>query len=183
MTMGTSRKSWKRRIPRMSLPWTDSRSLPSAYSLRTMAVELSARSPPKKIPSRAVVPSATAAATPTRIVSPVWSGPPRTNARPIRLRRWGENSSPIENRRKTTPTSANVPIRSRSEMSARPEGPMSMPVTRNPATGGMRAAWLRVRTPTAAARRMRRSGRKPRCGTLRGPAPAAKRQQMPHGAR
>ena len=160
--IGTTQRSWKSRIPTMSLPCGASTSPRSASPLRTIAVLESAIRKPTKMPFGAEVPARTARTATTAVVSPTWRLPPTERMRPRRRSSSRENSRPMVKSRSATPTSASRSTWCGSRTAPRPPGPSSAPATMKPAMVGSRRRLRTSTTASAAAKITTRSRRRPR---------------------
>jgi hypothetical protein len=159
ISIGTIAMSWKRRMPRISLPcgaWISPRSVSRR---RRSAVEESVTSIPAKIARgiEAPIGSATRITATTAIVKTTWSGPATRNARPISFSRASENSRPIMKRRTATPISASVSTCSGSPISPSAPGPIKTPVSMKPTAEGSLRRRLETSTSSAAVSVMTRS--------------------------
>ena len=134
--IGTTQRSWKIRTPVARRPCGASISPLSVSTLSTIAVlESAIRNPrnnaTRQLPRKAE-PTASAAAT----VKVICENPAAKICCPISLSRLKENSMPIVNRSRMTPTSASPSTSRGSETSASALGPSSMPATMKPGSAG-----------------------------------------------
>ena len=131
-------KSWNRIIARTVRPTGVSVSARSPSTLSTMAVDESETRKPVNTAGPTPTPNRTSPPVTAPIVSATWSPPPRKIGRASRAIWASENSTPMENRSRITPTSASWATRSTSRTSPRASGPITAPASRNPAIGTSR---------------------------------------------
>ncbi len=138
-TMPTMARSWKISTARLAWPRAVPDSPRAARILSTMAVELRATRKPVKIAVGASTPPAIASPAVRAVASTTWSPPPPRISRRMRPSRSRENSMPIVNSRRMTPTSAATSTTS--WLSTRPSwaGPIATPASRKPTIGTTRS--------------------------------------------
>ena len=136
--IGTTHKSWYMRMPMEILAGGVASSAFSEKARRTMAVLERAMRNPSSTDSAQLILKGRLARKATRAVPKTWMLPPTNASRFTRPSRERENSTPIVNRRRTTPISARVSTSSLLEMKPRPEGPKITPVARKPTMTGKR---------------------------------------------
>ena len=134
--IGTTHKSWKIRTPVASRPCGASISPLSVITLSTMAVLDSAIRNPRNSDTRQPPSNASPTASVARIVKPICEKPPTRIWRPISLSRLSENSMPIVNSRRITPTSASPSTSCGSDTSPSALGPSRIPATMKPGSAG-----------------------------------------------
>ena len=128
--IGITAMSWNSSTANASRPWRAASWPRSASAVSTSAVDDSARPSPATVAARQSRPSASATPPSASEVS-ASCAPPRPNtARRITHSRRGSSSRPMMNNSSTTPNSANCSVAAGSPISARPEGPISIPATR-----------------------------------------------------
>ena len=134
--IGTTHRSWKISTPVARRPCGASISPLSVSTLRTIAVLDSAIKNPRNNATRQLDRNAMPTASVARTVNPICADPAARTWRPISLSRLSENSMPIVNSSRMTPTSARLSTRWGSETRPRALGPSRMPATMKPGSAG-----------------------------------------------
>jgi hypothetical protein len=145
--IGATARSWASRMEKVARPAAPPMRPRSAITGMTTAVDDSASPMPSTAAETKVWPiSMKMAARPT-VQAATWVRPSPNTSRRMALRRSHDNSSPIMNSRKATPSSDRERIWAASEMvshdnqgavsdsRARPSGPSKTPAARKPSTG------------------------------------------------
>ena len=127
---GTTAMSWKSSTPITSRPCAESSSRRSVRSLVSTAVELIASAPPSATPACQPSPKFMTMAQVRATVSRTCSAPSPNTMRFIAYSLGKENSSPIENIRKTTPNSARCCAAETLLIRLNACGPISAPTSR-----------------------------------------------------
>ena len=128
-----------------------------------MAVLLSESRNPQNTAVLSVVPAARASTATASTVSATCSVPPRKTARRMRARLCIENSSPMVNMSRITPSSATWSTLVGIFTSPSAYGPASIPVTKNPMMEGSRSRIKSRVTPTESSRMTSKSYSKEEC--------------------
>ena len=133
-TRGIAATSWKRRMPKETLPIGDPSTPRSRIVCTAIAVDDSATARPAMTAPRHGRPMVMPATASTAPHATIWAAPPPNTLLRMAQSRLGSSSRPMRKSMRTTPNSAKSRIEPTSVTKPSPDGPMTQPAARYPRT-------------------------------------------------